>query len=380
MPDIELTRYAKLPWKSSLEVTWQSIGKLPWSTVADILTKSGLEGAPHAIQAGGILAESEIVYAVGVGVNGDVGVKAALEELVRWGQGRGDADLNLYKIGAGLSNIAGLGLYAASGVGVVSPALGGAGAQIAGMAYLVIEGSSKDPERAKVSLARRAMDAGREGYSYIVQGYGTAIQNKDVYALGLGLNGLVGAQAFSDEVWKVVRTFKRPNEESPKPNYGKMFGGLLNMAGAAGYAVGSSSVLHEVIPHRYIQILRGISAAVEAVSYGIVIGSEVLAGARTVREARVPLLPTHQDGAAVTHGTGHLRLLPAIDPGPSLSSMTTDILHPRPSGPDPGHTGPVPPVEAGILSALTPTREPPRTGPSRKRPPVPQPPRNAHRR
>ncbi|MGW6310819.1 hypothetical protein, partial [Streptomyces niveus] len=187
MPNKTLTQHLKLPdlkltWKSSIETTWQTIGELPWKTIAEILGKSGLEGAPHAIQAGGILAESDLVYAVGVGVNGDVGAKAALEEIIRWRQGRGEPELNLYKVGAGLVNIAGLGAYAASGVGAVSPAVGGAGAQLAGMAYLVIEGSSKDPARAKVSHARRAMDAGREGYSYLVQGYGTGILNKDVYA------------------------------------------------------------------------------------------------------------------------------------------------------------------------------------------------------
>ena len=264
--------------------------------------------------------------------------------------------------------------------------MGGAGAQIAGMAYLVIEGSSKDPERATVSLARRAMDAGREGYSYMVQGYGTGILSKELYAAGLGLNGLVGAQAFSDEFGNLVRTFKRRDEKLPKPNYGKMFGGLLNMAGAVGYAIGSSNVLHGVFPHRYVQLVRGISAAVEAVSYGVIIGSEVSARVAAEREARMPLLPTHQHGAAISHQSEPSRL-PAIDPGPSLSNMTADILNRRPSGPDPGHTGAVPLVDARIVSALTPTTWAPSqaspsaspTGPA-KRPTAPQPPHNAHKR
>ncbi|WP_405848855.1 hypothetical protein OG211_16355 [Streptomyces niveus] len=344
LPNLKLPDF-KLTWKSSLETTWQTIGELPWKTIAEILGKSGLEGAPHAIQAGGILAESDLVYAVGVGANGDVGAKAALEEIIRWRQGRGEPELNLYKVGAGLVNIAGLGAYAASGVGAVSPAVGGAGAQLAGMAYLVIEGSSKDPARAKVSLARRAMDAGREGYSYLVQGYGTGILNKDVYAAGLGLNGLVGAQAFADEFGNLVRTFKGPDENSPKPNYGKMFGGFLNMAGAVGYAVGSSRVIHDVVPHKYVQLMRGISAAVEAVSYGVIIGSEVSARAMAAhvtpeRRPGVPLLPTH-----------------------------------RPA--------PVPPVDARTVSALVPTRPAPSASPARQRPPAVQLPsssRNAHRR
>ncbi|MGX1117458.1 hypothetical protein RKD37_002821 [Streptomyces ambofaciens] len=384
VPNKDMAHYLKLPWKSSLEMAWQCIGELPWATVAEILGKSGLEGAPHAIQAGGILTENNLVYAIGVGVNGDVGAKAALEEIVRWRQGRGDPDLNLYKVGAGLANIAGLGAYAASGVGAVSPAMGGAGAQIAGMAYLVIEGSSKDPARATLSLARRAMDAGREGYSYIVQGYGTGILSKEVYAAGLGLNGLVGAQAFSDEFGNLVRTFKRPDEKLPKPNYGKMLGGILNMAGAVGYAIGSSNVLHGVFPHSHIQLVRGISAAAEAVSYGVIIGSEVSARVATEREVRIPLLPTHQD-AAVSHQSDH-SMLPAIAPGPSLSNMTADILNRRPSGPDPGRTGPVPPVDTRIVSALTPTREPSAspsaspTGPTQKGPSAPQPPHNVHKR
>lgn len=357
MPNKNMAHHLKLPWKSSLEATRQYIGELPWRTIAEILGKAGLEGAPHAIQAGGILAENDLVYAIGVGANGDVGVKAALEEIVRRHQGRGDPDLNLYKVGAGLVNVAGLGAYAASGVGAVSPAVGGAGAQLAGMAYLVIEGSSKDPARATVSLARRAMDAGREGYSYLVQGYGTGILNKDVYAAGLGLNGLVGAQAFSDEFGNLVRTFKGSDENPPKPNYGKMFGGLLNMAGAVGYAIGSSSVIHDVVPHKYVQLMRGISAAVEAVSYGVIIGSEVSArvtAARTAAERRagVPLLPTHQGGPAVSR-----------------------------------HAAPVPPVDARIVSALTPAPTPTRAAisagpprPTRNRPPAIQPPRDARRR
>lgn len=89
LPNLKLPDF-KLTWKSSLETTWQTIGELPWKTIAEILGKSGLEGAPHAIQAGGILAESDLVYAVGVGANGDVGAKAALEEIIRWRQGRGN--------------------------------------------------------------------------------------------------------------------------------------------------------------------------------------------------------------------------------------------------------------------------------------------------
>jgi hypothetical protein len=384
VPNQDAIHRLKLPWKSGLGAAWQKIGELPWVTVAEILGKSGLEGAPHAVQAGGILAENDLVYAIGVGANGDVGAKAALEEIVRWQQGRGGPALNLYKVGAGLANIAGLAAYAASGVGAVSPAMGGAGAQIAGMAYLVIEGSSKDPARATLSLARRAMDAGREGYSYIVQGYGTGILNKDVYAVGLGLNGLVGAQAFSDEFGNLVRTFKRPDEKLPKPNYGKMFGGILNMAGAVGYAIGSSNVLHGAFPHRYLQLVRGISAAVEAVSYGVIIGSEVSAHVAAESKVREPLLPTHQDGTAVSHQSDHSRL-PVIDPGPSLLSMTADILDRRPSGPDPGRTSPVPPVDARIVSGLTSTRKPSQASLSaspaglvQKR--LPQPPRNARKR
>ncbi|MFL4904997.1 hypothetical protein ACJ6WF_17850 [Streptomyces sp. MMS24-I2-30] len=407
MAGSDVFRYLASPWKSSIELTRKTIAELPWKTIAEIVGKSGLEGAPHAIQAAGIFAQSPMVYAIGVGVNGDVGAKAVLEEVVRWAQDEENSNLNYYKVGAGIANMAGLGVYAASNVGAVGPAVAGAGAQIAGGAYLVIEGSSGDPERARVSIARRAMDAGREGYSYMLQGYGTGIQSKPWYAAGLAINGLVGAQAFFDELRVCVRAYKNPDENLPKPNYGKMFGGILNMAGAVGYAVGSSGVLDGVLTHKSIDIVRAASATVEAISYGVIIGSEVTERVAAERHAGVPLLPMPngavRDSTALAGsgesvgipadrrvpGTGRQPVsgqvsghvpgpvsgygeLPAIDAGPSLSNSIDAALHgPARFSPGTGKTqsgrgsdrGPVPPVDAATVLALTPTWQQPRTTP-----------------
>ncbi|MFE9610194.1 hypothetical protein [Streptomyces sp. NPDC006012] len=342
-----MVRYLTSPWKFSIELTRKTIAEMPWKTIAEIMGKSGLEGAPHAIQAAGIFAQSPLVYAIGVGVNGDVGAKAVLEEVVRWARDSENSDLNYYKVGAGIANMAGLGVYAASNVGAVGPSWAGAGAQLAGGAYLVIEGSSGDPERARVSLARRAMDAGREGYSYMLQGYGTGIQSKPWYSAGLAINGLVGAQAFFDEFRACVRTYKNPDENLPKPNYGKMFGGVLNMAGALGYAIGSSGALDGVLTHRSIDLVRAASATVEAISYGVIIGSEVTARVAAASPAGVPLLPTWNNSVG------------AAPHNPARSSPGTAQEQPG-RGAD---RGPVPPVNAALVMALTPAGQQPRTTP-----------------
>ncbi|MFJ4685842.1 hypothetical protein [Streptomyces sp. NPDC088789] len=102
--------------------------------------EASLEGLPLALQGVGTIGKDLRVYGAGVAINGVVGLKQVIDEAQRhlrihWDPDHIHPKPNYYKVGSGVINIAGAAVYGASSAGVLSPALGGAGALVQALSY-----------------------------------------------------------------------------------------------------------------------------------------------------------------------------------------------------------------------------------------------------
>ncbi|WP_331740326.1 hypothetical protein OG613_45960 (plasmid) [Streptomyces sp. NBC_00015] len=102
--------------------------------------EASLEGLPCVLQGAGTITKNLKVYGTGVALGGMVGLKQVVDEAHRYLRIYWDPDHvhpkpNYYKAGGGMANIAGAAIYGASGVGILGPVAGGAGAIVQGLSY-----------------------------------------------------------------------------------------------------------------------------------------------------------------------------------------------------------------------------------------------------
>lgn len=104
------------------------------------ILEASIEGIPLALQGIGTITKNLKAYGTGVATNGLVGVIQVAGEAQRYVQIYWHPDHihpkpNYYKAASGLVNVAGAVVYGASSAGVLSPALGGAGAVAQGFSH-----------------------------------------------------------------------------------------------------------------------------------------------------------------------------------------------------------------------------------------------------
>ncbi|WP_329538530.1 hypothetical protein OG568_61120 (plasmid) [Streptomyces sp. NBC_01450] len=104
------------------------------------ILEASIEGLPYVFQGAGTIAKNLKVYGTGLAIAGTVGLKQVADEAHRYLQIYWDPDHihpkpNYYKAGSGLVNIAGAAVYGASGVGLLGPVAGSAGAIAQGLSY-----------------------------------------------------------------------------------------------------------------------------------------------------------------------------------------------------------------------------------------------------